>query len=881
VRTCQRDHYLSGGLAMSYLKTQKKTFNLFFLFLLLLPSISLAIDTIKIEEKEALFTAFDNTSPIVTTKYIGWNQGKKWKWAGATISTKQSVKKQTRFTGRVTDLGIDFNGSITQHKNQLKWSYAWDKKSDISDAIGFGIEFNLILNSPSFGKAAQNPELLPNNKGWKWQTPDGKTIEVSFSPSLANLVFERKQKNKIRAFFYTGITSGTESSIMTVKVSHGVTLSATDTFNDKTSKIDIWDKDILPSITSPIDLSFLNSADSPAGKHGFVKREKDHLVFEDGVPIKFWGTNIMAYALFSSSDYDIKRHAKRIAQLGFNLVRIHHHDSAWVKPNIFTNPSDNTLELSKPALKKLDWWIKCLKEEGVYLWLDLHVGRAMTPKDSIQNFDDLAKGEKSAEIKGFNYYNESIQDAMQAFNAAYLNHINQFTKLAYKDDPAVFALLITNENDLSQHFGNKLLPNMDVPFHNALFTKDVKQFSKKQGLPYDKTWLTWEMGASKIYLNDVEHRFNTNMLQHLNQLGVKSLIATTNSWGKMGIFGLPSLTDGHIIDAHSYGRDEEFKNNPRFTPSFLSWIGAAQVSGYPLSVSEWNIEPFAARDRFTAPLYTSSIASLQGWDALMLYGYSQADLGLATKGDNYSSFNDPAMMGLMPAASLLYRQGHVSQAKKSYKLDLPKNKFFYTRYDPLSSKAIRTVMETSHFSIALPETSELPWLKEHIISDVDAISITNPDKDFIPKNQTFVESDTGELRRNWQQGIQTINTPKSQVASGWIGGNKIKLNDVTFNITTKKAVVAIQSLENKEINKSHKIFITLMAQSKPTQGKELPFLSEPVTGTLDISAPQGLKFYPINKLGRFENPIKLPYNAGRYKLLLKSASNFHWGILQP
>jgi hypothetical protein len=30
----------------------------------------------------------------------------------------------------------------------------------------------------------------------------------------------------------------------------------------------------------------------PAGKHGFVQIEGDRFVFEDGTPIKFWGTNI-------------------------------------------------------------------------------------------------------------------------------------------------------------------------------------------------------------------------------------------------------------------------------------------------------------------------------------------------------------------------------------------------------------------------------------------------------------------------------------------------------------------------------------------------------------------------------------------------------------
>lgn len=645
---------------------------------------------------------------------------------------------------------------------------------------------------------------------------------------------------------------------------------------------DIWHQNVLPALSSPVDLSFLNANDIPAGRHGFIKRDKDQLTFADGKPVKFWGANIQAYTLFKASDFDIQRHAKRIAQLGFNLIRIHHHDSAWVKPNIFKNPSDNTLELSASALKKLDWWIKCLKDEGVYLWLDLHVGRTFTKNDNLTHFNDFAKGKETAEAKGFNYYNDSIKAAMQAFNAAYLSHVNQFTHLAYKDDPAVIALLLTNENDLTQHFGNALLGDKGVPLHHEIFDADLRQFADTYALAYKQTRRTWEMGESKIYLNDAQHRFNTDMLKHLASLGTHSLVATTNSWGGMGIFGLPALTDGSIIDAHAYGRTEEFNYNPRYTPGFLTWIAGSQVTGFPLSVTEWNIEPFPAPDRFTASLFTASIASLQGWDALMLYGYSQSTLvNRWAKGSNYSSYNDPAIMGLMPAAALLYRQDHVSPAHHSYELKLDSNDFFFTRYDPTSSKTIRTLLETSRLTIAMPETPELPWLRKNIHSNNNAIIVREPDKDFIPADQNFVESDTGELKRDWVAGIHTINTAKSQVASGWIGDKKIQLTDVEFKIQTKKAVVAVQSLVNLPIAESDKIFITLMARSKPAKGNKLPFLSEPVLGDVYITAPIGLRFYPVNKLGGFDAPMTLPYKKGRYVLSLDTDSVFHWGVLQP
>ena len=516
------------------------------------------------------------------------------------------------------------------------------------------------------------------------------------------------------------------------------------------------------------------------------------------------------------------------------------------------------------------------------------MGRAFTKNDGIENIDELIKGKTRkgvdkewAEVKGFNYYNASIQKQMQSFNEAYLNHINSFTKLAYKNDPVIIALLITNENDLSHHFGNVLLPNKGVPKHNAIFSEDIKKFSETSGLSQKKIGNTWEMGEPKIYLADVEHRFNQKMISHLRGLGAKSMIATTNSWGGSGLAALPSLTDGDIVDVHSYGRAEEFNFNPRYNAGFLTWIGAAQVTDKPLSVTEWNVEPFPVADRFTVPVYTAAIANLQGWDAMMLYGYSQARLGVVFKGNNYSSYNDPAIIGLMPAAALLYRQNHVSPAKQNIELKLSKDDFFFTKQKPLTSKSIRTLLETSRFTVTVPDTKELPWLKQSKQASEKATVINDANKDFIPEGQDFVQSDTGELKRDWIKGIQTINTAKSQIASGWIGGEVINLQDVSFKIQTKKAVVSVQSLENKAINASRSIFITVMARSIPEIENKLPFLSEPVAGEIVISAPAGLDLFPINRSGGKGAPLNVSYAKGKYTVKLDNKNEAHWFVLSP
>ena len=969
-----------------------------------------AIDTITFDEQSALFSATDQTIPVVTSKYVSWAEN--WLWSHVNISSQHNGQDPNyagaTFSAEIQNLDIDFTGSTQLANQQATWTYQWDKKQNTPNAKGVGVEFSFNLGSPTFSNSSTDPVLLANNEGWSWTTPTGKTIEVTFAPALADLYFEGGYKGIIRAMFFTGITTGLQSTTMTVTTSQAVSFTAPIDTKYAAPDPATWHKNILPTNTSPIDLSFLNENDLPAGKHGFVVAKKDTLEFEDGTPVKFWGTNVQAFALFSSTDEDIRIHAKRIAKLGYNLVRIHHHDSHWVNPNIFKNQPNNTLEFSNESLRKIDLWVKYLKDEGIYLWIDLQTGRQYTENDGITDFTDFAKqslytdalgtryyssdllsfmkdfshaylsridsvgspassltatgsqqtppynntkiealskafndqyfslsldpqaafnepsfsgnqdrNSESNDIKslmnafgspfkpdnikspqeaagtnvysdarGFNYYNTSIQALMKAFNQAYLSHVNPYTQLALKDDPAVFSILITNENDLTQHFGNALLGNKNVPIHHDMFLNDATSFAQTHSLSEDNIVKTWQVGESKLYLNDVEHRFNQTMLSHLDSLNVKSLLVSTNSWGTMGLFALPSLTDSDIIDVHSFGRADEFNYNPRYNPGFLTWVGAAQVSGKPLSVTEWNLEPFAvteAKDRFTAPIYTASIASLQGWDSVMYYGYSQNHQWSTLGSAKFSSFNDPSIQGLMPAAALLYRQGHVAEANTTYELQLSKNDFFYVRQDPRSSKTIRTLMEKSRFTVGMPNTSELPWLSANTIApEAGTVVIIDANEDHIPANQSFVESDTQELKRDWGKGIHTINTEKSQVISGWVGGESIDLDDVNFAITTSNAVIAVQSLENKAINDSRRIFITLMAQSQPETGTSLPFISEPVTGQLEIYAPQGLKLYPIDKNGNLSSAINIPYDNAEemYTMSLSNGTEAHWYLLQ-
>ncbi len=291
------------------------------------------------------------------------------------------------------------------------------------------------------------------------------------------------------------------------------------------------------------------------------------------------------------------------------------------------------------------------------------------------------------------------------------------------------------------------------------------------------------------------------------------------------------------------------------------------------------MSPFPAPDRHAVPLYVAASARLQGWDALMQYAYSQQALTNKESPSNWHSFNDPALMATMPAAALMYRRNDVREADTVYVFAPTREQLFNQSISPANSVALRTAAEKGRLMIAMPQVPELPWLAKSAIP-LGAQVITDPNASLIDGNAEEAVSDTGELRRNWDKGTYTIDTPRTQAAMGWIGGKAIKLADVEISSTTRNATVAVQSLDDHPISKSGAIMISLGARSVPKAANQLPFYSEPVIGRLTIRAPKGLKLTTRSGPAKEEREIPATYEAGRYRIQLDRNLGSYWLMLK-
>lgn len=831
------------------------------------------VGQLSFNEKDGMPFIHLNSVQLVRGVWTFWAEN--FSFQGESVVTERLGDNEYAFTCTVAGLDLVLEGEMRIDGQDVIWSWTQTATEAHPVITGAVVQFNFdIASEPD---AYMEEDLDGNGFTIKGLDACG-DIHIAFQSIAYTLNADRSigyPTDNLRATFLgTSIEVGVTTNGFTITLPEEI--EVVPSLEERLGTPETWLTGVLNHTTTPVDLSFLQ--DAPAGKHGRLSAVDDRLVFADETEVKFWGCNVQAYALFSASDANIILHAERISKLGYNLVRLHHHDSGWVQPNVFGLNPDDSLSLNATYMAKLCLWIYELKSHGIYIWLDLQVERPFKAADGIDNFTEISKGNSSSTLKGYNYLDEDVQALQIAFNDAYLNYTNPLTELKFKDDPAIINAMLINENDLVSHFGNGFLANQSVPNANAVFEGLAEDFATEYSYNPDDVKATWIPGPSKIFMGQLEHDYNQIMIAGLTTSGYSGMVSTTNTWGGNPLYCLPSLTDGDLIDVHTYGGPGTLDANPRFKSNLSHWIGMAQVYKKPLAITEWNIERFAltypySYDRIISPVYIAALCSFQSWRLPFMYGYAQQSLSSAGTPDTYSAYNDPAQMALQPAAALLHRQDHVSPAVNTFALSLTANEFYSNTIRPTTSSSIRTIQSKSRLVIDIPETTELSWLSPATL-DEGITLITTLDYDFIGEADE-VTSDTGELTHNFRNKDYKINTDKSQIIMGWLGGRTITMPNVVSMMNNPFCAVSVQAFDNVELNTSDEIFITIATITDSISGV---YSTEPLDGTVKVKAKSGLTLYQRSNSG-VETEHSSSYEDGWYTFTVDENVNTFWFML--
>jgi hypothetical protein len=182
--------------------------------------------------------------------------------------------------------------------------------------------------------------------------------------------------------------------------------------------------------------------------------------YRGGKRVRLWGVNL-AFGANLPTHEDAPIVAARLAAAGVNTVRCHHLDTSRWPRGIWTADGK---DISPEALDRLDFFINQLALHGIFIDLNLHVGRAHSeylglPKTNGQ-YDKI-----------FGIFTPELINAQKDYAQKMLSHVNPYRGVSYADDPAVAIVEITNEDSFFMWSGDETLRTMPAYYANILQKK--------------------------------------------------------------------------------------------------------------------------------------------------------------------------------------------------------------------------------------------------------------------------------------------------------------------------------------------------------------------------------------------------------------------------
>lgn len=637
----------------------------------------------------------------------------------------------------------------------------------------------------------------------------------------------------------------------------------------------------------PVDISFVFEHEKPAGKHGFCQVDGDQLKFEDGTPARFWGVIFNGACCFPEHAYAHKV-ANRLAQAGCNIVRFHQMDAEWATPNLYRITAGkrlvSTRKLCEESMERMDYLIKCLKEQGIYIVVDVTTYRKFKSGDGVIDADLLSDNMKAVAL-----YDPVMIELQKEFARDFWNHHNPYTGLCYKDDPVFVLCDITNENDLfCDHSNNKLYHNRSE-YYDKMFRDMFRKWLTEQGIEYDAY-------GCPLYTKDapmidfrihLSKQYYEGMYACLRQIGVKIPLCGTN-WAMCG--GLvKSQENMDFQDGHYYfydwkwGEYEKVTFNRSITEQQTSCLGstcATRIHGQPMFMTEWDM-PWPNASRAEAPIWFPAQACLQGWSGMTIHTYaygtnlSEYDLlgkeassstigSVPYREGIFTAWNDPSKFGLFYHGALMLRRGDVSPAQKTIGAQV-------TNYAKNPTALPSTAMETHRVDAVLDTTD---------ISDLE--DVRPIEEKFQREDPNMIISDTGQLWRNVKKRMGAVDTPRTKAVYGYIGsrnenmlrkGMGLQLDGMQIDCMTDFATIALSSLTDAPIEDSDSMLLSTIGRS---WNRGALFVGEKMlefgTGPIEVEVIEAdiairtncpdLRVWSVNSDGYYVGKLETTYDDG-------------------
>lgn len=402
-------------------------------------------------------------------------------------------------------------------------------------------------------------------------------------------------------------------------------------------------KDIVPG--SALDFSGMNLLDGPAGKYGWLKAVGGSFEFEGkpGVPQRFYGVNLCFTANFPEHEVADKL-IERFTSLGYNTIRIHHHDDEWSN--------------SEESRDKLDYLLAKAYEKGFYVTTDLYVSRKVKWSDiDVEREGTIDKGDFKRALIGSN---DAAFNNWCNYARMWFNHVNPYTGRAMKDEPGMPLISLINEGKMGGSINECFkFESVRRVWDEYSGGKPIPKKGSREADEFD-TWFsrqTFEKCAA-----------------YVRSLGIRALLTNDNNGAHHADGeGCTPLYD--YVDNHFYVDHPKFLDRKWNLPVFVGNVspvrnggpqmfkhGFAQGASKPYTITEWNFSG-PGRFRGIGGVMTGALASIQEWDGLWRFTYTHTNANLVDNPDAtlryFDLATDPLMQASDRAAVCLYLRGDV------------------------------------------------------------------------------------------------------------------------------------------------------------------------------------------------------------------------------
>ncbi len=381
-----------------------------------------------------------------------------------------------------------------------------------------------------------------------------------------------------------------------------------------------YNRDVKPGSA----LDFSGILDAQAGKYGPVVIDGGgRFVFRDRpeIPARFYGTNFVGDSQFLEKEW-AERLADRIASLGFNAVRFHHHDNTMTNRD---NPKHDRKDTTRPLpemFDKLDYLIDCLRKRGVYYTTDVYVSRRNIPAAELPELGGIAA---PGEYKALFWIDDAVYANWEKWARSFLCHVNPYTGVAMKDDPALVSLSLVNE-------GNP------ISWWNSTARSGEKyQEAFRRWLEEEKLVPKDENDRERLFRNFLARRAEIRygqMKKFIRGLGCD--VPLTDQNFRCDIRLSAERAEYDFVDNHSYWDHPRFAENRWQLPVLPAQahplkrakgvpgqLFPTRIFGKPFTITEFD---YANPNRFRAAgsPFMAAYAAFQGWDGLWQFAYAHS-----------------------------------------------------------------------------------------------------------------------------------------------------------------------------------------------------------------------------------------------------------------